>query len=177
MRLVASVFVCTALIVFAAQPSRGQEHNKDSVGVTLDKNPSTKEIGLPIYPASKPHNDEPNDSGANLGLWGGGSGFKLSVLKMETPDPPDKVAAFYKKALAKYGTVLDCTNSHNKAEDKDSKVLICGSDTPEKGAMIFKAGTKEKQHIVGIEPNGKLTVYKLVYVNVWGTDKKDSNTQ
>ena len=179
MRLVASVFVCTALIVFAAQPSRGQEHDKDSIGVTLDKNPSAIEIGLPIYPGSKPHNEEPNDSGANLGLWGGGSGLKLSVLKMETPDPPDKVAAFYKKALAKYGTVLDCANSQNKSEDKEqnSKVLTCGSDKPEKGAMIFKAGTKEKQHIVDIEPNGKLTVYKLVYVNVWGTDKKDSNTQ
>jgi hypothetical protein len=177
MKLVASVFVCTVLTVIAVQPSRGQEHEKDSVGVTLDKNPSAKEIGLPIYPASKPHNDEPNDSGANLGLWGGGSGLKLSVLKMETPDPPDKVAAFYKKALAKYGTVLDCTNSQNKAEDKDSKVLTCGSDKPGKGAMIFKAGTKEKQHIVGIEPNGKLTVYKLVYVNVWSADTKDSNTQ
>jgi hypothetical protein len=175
MRLVALAFVA-ALMAFAAQLSRGQEHDKDAVGVTISKNPDAKEIGLPIYPASKPHHDEQNDSGGNLGLWGGGSGFKLSVLKMETPDPPDKVAAFYKKALAKYGTVLDCTNSP-KAEDKDSKALTCDNDKPEKGAMIFKAGTKEKQHIVGIEPNGKLTVYKLVYVNVWGTDKKDSDTQ
>jgi hypothetical protein len=163
------------LIAFAAQASRGQEHDKDSVGATLSKNPSAKEIGLPIYPASKPHIDEPNDSGANLGLWGGGSGFKLSVLKMETPDPPDKVAVFYKKALAKYGKVLDCTTGA-KTEDS-SKALTCGDDKPEKGTMLFKAGTKEKQHIVGIEPNGKLTVYKLVFLNVWGTDKKDSGTQ
>ena len=169
-----AVCVCT-LISFAAQPSRGQEHDKDSVGATLSKNPSVKDIGLPIYPASKPHKDEPNDSGANLGLWGGGSGFKLSVLKMETPDPPDKVAAFYKKALKKYGKVLDCSDGA-KSQDS-SKALTCDDDKPEKGAMLFKAGTKEKQHIVGIEPNGKLTVYKLVYVNVWATDKKDSDTQ
>jgi hypothetical protein len=144
MRFVASV--CAILLAFAAQPSRGQEHDKAAVGVSVGKNPTVKDVGLPIYPASKPHKDE-NDSGANLGFWGGGSGFKLSVLKMETPDPPDKVAAFYKKALAKYGKVLDCTNRQT-AEDNHSKALTCDNDKPEKGAMIFKAGTKEKQHIV-----------------------------
>ena len=41
-----------------------------------------------------------------MGLWGGSTGFKLFVLKMETADAPEKVASFYRKALAKYGTVL-----------------------------------------------------------------------
>ena len=97
MRFLASVFVCAILIALAVQPSCGQERDKDSAGVTISKNASAKEIGLPIYLHSKPHKAEPNDSGANLGLWGGGSGFKLAVMKMETPDTPDKVAAFYKK--------------------------------------------------------------------------------
>jgi hypothetical protein len=177
MRFIASVFVSAVLIALAAQPSHGQERDKDSVGVTIDKNASAKEIGLPIYPGSKPHKDEPNDSGASLGLWGGGAGFKLAVMKMETPDATDKVAAFYKKALSKYGNVLDCTNNQNKAEDQNSKALTCGTDKPEKGGMIFKAGTKDKQHIVGVEPNEKGTVYKLVYVSVWESDKRDSNPQ
>ena len=47
-----------------------------------------------------------------MGLWGGSSGFKLFVLKMESSDAPEKVAAFYRKALAKYGTVLDCSNAN-----------------------------------------------------------------
>ena len=177
MKFAASVFVCAILIALAVQPSRGQEHDKDSVGVTIGKNASAKETGLPIYPGSKPHKTEPHDSGANLGLWGGGSGFKLAVMKMETSDAPDKVAAFYKKALSKYGTVLDCTNNPNKPEDQNSKALTCGTDKPEVGGMIFKAGTKDKQHIVGVEPNGKGTVYNLVYVSVWGSDKRDSNPQ
>jgi hypothetical protein len=176
MRFISSVFVFSVLIVLVPQPSRGQEHNKDSAGITLGKNASAKEIGLPVYPGSKPHKDEANDSGANLGLWGSGSGFKLAVMKMETPDAPDKVAAFYKKALSKYGKVLDCTNNQNKAGDEDSGVLTCGTDKPEKGGMIFKAGTKDKQHIVGLEPNGKGTVYNLVFVSVWGS-KDDSKPQ
>lgn len=32
--------------------------------------------------------------------------FKRAVPKLESSDPMDKTAAFYKKALAKYGTVL-----------------------------------------------------------------------
>ena len=175
MKSVVAVLACTTLIVLAAPPSRGQEHDKDSIGVTLGKNASAKDIGLPIYPGSKLHKDEPNDSGANLGLWGGGTGFKLSVMKMETADAPTDVAAFYKKALSQYGKVLDCTVNNNKTEDNSSKALTCGSDKPDEGGMLFKAGTKEKQHIVSIKPNGKGTVYNLAYVSVWGSDKKGSD--
>lgn len=177
MRFLASVFGCAMLLAVAVQTVRGQEHDKDSVGATLGKNASARDVGLPIYPGSKPHQEGSNDSSANLGLWGGGSGFKLAVLKMETQDGPDKVAAFYKKALSKYGKVLDCTNKQDKAEETNSKALTCGSDKPEKGGMIFKAGTKDKQHIVGIEPNGKGSVYNLIYVSEWGGDTKDSNPQ
>jgi hypothetical protein len=65
---VTAVFVCAILIAFAVQPVGGQERDKNSVGVTIGKNARAKEIGLPIHPGSKPHQDEPNDSGANLGL-------------------------------------------------------------------------------------------------------------
>src|SRR5690348_8717943 len=100
MKFSAAVFACVVLIAINGQPSPAQEHDKDSTGLTISKQPTAKEIGLPIYPGSKPHKDETNDSGANFGLWGGGSGFKLAVMKMETADAPDKVAVFYKKALS-----------------------------------------------------------------------------
>src|SRR5262249_42795993 len=81
-----------------------------SVGATLSKNPSVKDIGLPIYPASKPHKDEPDDSGANLGLWGGGSGFKLTVLKWRRLTRLIGLPRSTKRPWRKYGKVLDCTN-------------------------------------------------------------------
>ena len=175
MRLPRSIVACVILIGIGIQPCRAQENDKDSAGVTISKRPTAKEIGLPIYPGSKPHKDESNDSGANFGLWGGGSGFKLAVMKMETSDAPDKVAAFYKKALSSYGKVLDCTNNKNESEDKSSKTLTCGTDKPDKGGMLFKAGTKDKQHIVSVEPQSKGTVYNLVYVGVWGNDKNSDS--
>ena len=44
-----------------------------------------------------------------MGLWGGSSGFKMAMLKMDSTDSPEKIAAFYRKALAKYGKVLTCS--------------------------------------------------------------------
>ena len=135
---------------------------------------SEKEIGLPIYPGAKPHKDSQADSpGANIGLWGNSFGFKLVVLKMETPDAPAKVAAFYQKALAKYGKVLDCTNPPAKPDaqgtKKTSSAVTC-DDTPETGAMLFKSGTRGKQHIVGIEPNGQGSVFRMVLLDTRGID-------
>ena len=117
-----------AALPLAAQDQKDSQHSdndKDGIGFNLGQNASAKDVGLPIYPGSRRHQDNPDDNSAlNMGLWGGSSGFKLFVLKMETTDAPDKVAAFYRKALAKYGQVLDCSNpqtSGSNAADDDKK--------------------------------------------------------
>jgi hypothetical protein len=164
------------LLITSASPSFAQESDKNSVGLIAGSQATTKDVGLPIYPHSKPHVDNSNDSqAANLGLWGGGSGFKLAVMKMESADPPDKLAKFYKKALAKYGKVLDCSNPQPSASgDKDkndsSNVLTCADDKPDPGGLLFKSGTKEMQHLVAIQPNAKGSLYQLVAVGSWSSN-------
>jgi hypothetical protein len=37
--------------------------------------------------------------------------------------------------------------------------------------MLFKAGTNEKQHIVGVQPNGAGVVFQLLYVEARGEKK------
>jgi hypothetical protein len=146
-----------------------------NAGITISETATAKEVGLPIYPGAKAHKDPKDDSSsANLGLWGGSFGFKLVVLKMESSDSPDKVAAFYRKALAKYGPVLDCTNPPAKKADEDDKStkLTCGDDKAEAGGQTFKAGTKEKQHVVGIQPAATGTAFQLVYVEARGTEQE-----
>jgi len=93
---------------------------------------------------------------------------------MESKDTPRKVADYYQKALAKYGTVLDCTNANRPQQGKDdnSEKLTCGDDKPEPGGMLFKAGTNEKQHIVGVQPKGTGVVFQLLYVEARGEKKK-----
>jgi hypothetical protein len=172
------------LVLAAARPVAAQDQkssgaqqsspDNDSIGFNLGKNASAKDVGLPIYPGARRHKDDSGDSSAlNMGLWGGATGFKLFVLKMESPDAPEKIAAFYRKALAKYGTVLDCSNasaSTSSDADKNSKKLSCEDEKPKPGEISLKAGSKDKQHAVGIEPNGGSTTFQLVYVETKGTD-------
>jgi hypothetical protein len=174
--------ILLGLLSLAAFPLIAQEKKESSrrdqsgAGVFVSAEATAKEVGLPIYPGARPHKDEGEKSSAvQMGLWASTFGFKLVVLKMESNDPPEKVAAFYQKALGKYGTVLNCTNSSPAADDKDknksSKNLECGDDKPENGGQLFKAGTKEKEHIVGVQPNGQGTIFQLVYVESRGEEK------
>ena len=145
-------------------------------GLIVGARATAKEVGLPVYPGAIPHRDPDKDDSpaAKVGLWGNSFGFKLVVLKMESKDAPTKVADYYQKALAKYGTVLDCTNAAPTPEGNNEKSakLTCGDDKPDKGGMLFKAGTKEKQHIVGVQPNGSGTIFQLLYVEARGEQKK-----
>jgi hypothetical protein len=178
-RLALLFVVLAAALPLAAQDpkdSNAQQSSSDndSIGFNLGKDASAKDVGLPIYPGARRHKDDPNDSSAlNIGLWGGAAGFKLFVLKMESSDAPEKVAAFYRKALAKYGKVLDCSNasaSSGSDDAKSSKKLTCEDEKPKPNEISLKAGTKEKQHAVGVEPNGSGTIFQLVYIETKGTE-------
>jgi hypothetical protein len=175
-----------ARVVAQDQSDQNKDKDKGGINVTIQgkdtdaglviKTQATaKEVGLPLYPGSRPHKDEKDDSsGANIGLWGNTFGFKVVALKMESSDSQDKIAAFYQKALAKYGKVLDCTNNPpgTAEKDKDSDQLTCQDDRPDAGGRLFKAGTKRKQHIVGIKPGSGTIEFDLVYLEVRSDDGK-----
>jgi hypothetical protein len=173
--------VLAGLLVLVTLPAAAQDKKtasgKDEIGfgLTASKQASAKEIGLPLYPGAREHKDKAEDSPAvQLGMWAGASGFKLVVLKLESDDAPEKVAAFYRKELAKYGRVLHCDGAsgagNEKGKSHSPSELSCEDDRPEKGGLLLKAGTKQRQHIVGITPNGNRSHFQLVYVETRGSD-------
>jgi hypothetical protein len=173
--LTLSIVIISVLSVAAApSPSRAQ----DGVGATASTKATAKDVGLPIYPGAKPHKDKDNDSDAlNVGLWGNTFGFKMALMKLESTDSPDKVAAFYAKALAKYGKVLNCSDPAQAKTTKDkgdsSNQLTCDDDgKSDKGEVVYKVGTKDNQHIVSVQPNGSGSVFDLVFLYTRGTDEK-----
>jgi hypothetical protein len=186
--ILAGAALC-GVVSLAAMGVAGQEKDKSGVNVTvtgkdgsdvgglvISAQASAKEAGLPLYPGARPHKDEKDDSsGAKLGLWGTTFGFKLVAVKMESADSQEKVAAYYQKALAKYGTVLNCSDSSKAQSDKDkndsSKKLTCGDDHPDPGGMLFKVGSKEKQRIVSVKPNGAGCIFNIVYLEARSEDK------
>jgi len=182
-RVVVLGLLFVAALPLAAQDKKDlskteSEMGRNSVGFMASKEASAKDVGLPLYPGARPHKDKSDESPAvQLGLWGGSSGFKLAVLKLESNDAPEKVAAFYRKALAKYGKVVDCGDSSKatgeKAKGNSSNELGCEEERPESGELVLKAGTKEEQHVVGIKANGGLTVFQLVYVETRTSGNKE----
>src|SRR5258708_3641430 len=158
------VFVLACGMLCFVFPSSAQEKpDKESAGgkgnqgagIYFNAEASAKDVGLPVYPGARPHKEKENNSDSvKMGLWGGSFAFKLAVVKLESSDSPQNVAAFYKKALAKYGTVLDCgtapSQNNDKDESKSSKQLTSEGDKPKPGEQEFKSGTTEKRHIVRI---------------------------
>jgi hypothetical protein len=183
--------LCVTVSLGAIGTSAQQDKDKSGVNVTvtgkdgsdvgglvISAQATAKEAGLPLYPGARPHKDEKDDSsGAKLGLWGTTFGFKLIALKMESNDSQEKVATFYQKALAKYGTVLNCSDSSKTQTDKDkdkdesSKKLTCGDDHPDPGGVLFKVGSKEKQRIVSVTPSGSGCIFHIVYLEARSDDK------
>jgi hypothetical protein len=151
----------------AAGTQQGFAQQSSEFGVDIKKNVSAKDVGLPIYPGSRPYTERrDSDSGAQLSAGGANPGFKVAVLKLATDAPVGDVAGFYRKALTKYGSVLDCRDAHASSGKKgDPDELTCENDRPEGGEILLKAGVNSDQHNVAIKRADGHTVISLVYVH------------
>lgn len=137
-----------------------------------------KETGLAAYPGAQQETSTGDDdnSSANVNISSSLFGMKLSVLKYQTDDPPEKVLGFYRKEMSHYGKVIDCTSGFNMTfhhHDKDSEV----SCDDHEGAnhsykQELKVGTENNQRIVAVKPSGKGTEFVMVYVRA--RDDKDT---
>ena len=98
------------------------------------------EIGLAAYPGARPRNDAAGDNKtASLAVSTPLFGLKIASAKFQTEDSADKVLAFYRKEMSKYGDVVD----DHKEE--------------------LKVGPDDDLHIVAVKPTGKGTEFTLVY--------------
>jgi hypothetical protein len=145
-------------------------------GIHVSNDADPADAGLPVYPGAhlKPKDSSGDEKSANVNLSGFGFGLKVVALEYESNDAPDKIVAFYNNQLKKYGSVLEChTSGHldlnvetNDKSDSQKRVLTCVGET---GSNIeLRVGSRENQHIVAIEPEGKGSSFSLVYVRTHG---------
>lgn len=173
-----TAFLGTVALMAVALPPAGQNTKTDSrgdrsAGVLFSDDATPDNVGLPAYPGAKRAKDSSDDTSAlQMGLWGPSAGFKLILLKLDSKDSPEKVAAFYRKALARYGEVLDCGKVAQQKVAAQPDAASCEADQPAEGGFTLKAGTRKKQHIVGIEPRDGKTRIALVYVEDRNPDGK-----
>jgi hypothetical protein len=144
-------------------------------GIHVSKAVDPADVGLAIYPGARlKEKDAGGDSkSANVNISGFGYGVRVVALEYESDDPPSKLIAFYQDQLKRYGDVLVCHTTHLnvntdlKGSDHGSHELTCEGDG---NNIELRVGTKENQHIVAVEPEGKGSSFSLVYVRTHGKE-------
>jgi hypothetical protein len=166
--------VCLTLLacsVNVKKDSSGEDKKVDIEtplgGIHVDKGADVQDTGLGVYPRAriKPKEKSDEDKDANVDISFMGYGVRVVAVEYHSDDAPDKVIAYYKEQLKKYGSVLEChTNGHNVPVNPKSDTQDLGCDSQGGKTVELKVGTKENQHVVTVDSDGKGSSFALVYV-------------
>jgi len=179
---VAALFLLPACSVHVQKEGNGQDKQVDIKtllgGIHVSQQADAADIGLAVYPGARlrEKDSDGSDKSANVNISGFGSGLKVVAMEYDSDDSPTKVLSFYKDQLKKYGNVIECRTSTVHLEAKlgshdsnhGSNELTCAGDNGKD--LELKAGRKDDQHIVAVEPEGKGSSFSLVYVRTHGKD-------
>jgi hypothetical protein len=147
------------------------------------------DLGLPVYPGAATVTGDGDHKSADVQLGFGEWVLRVKAVSYQTSDSQDKVTAFYKKALGRYGNVITCQgNAPVGAPVMTTEGLSCADDGKNanvkidqgdyhlgKGNLELKAGSKRHQHIVGFEsPKGGQTRFALVALDLPAEIESDS---
>jgi hypothetical protein len=180
--------------VHVDKDSNGKEKNVQvdtpfgGVHVNTDQT-SASDLGLPVYPGANQIKDDENHKSADIHMGFGEWQLRIKAVSYGTADDREKVTAFYKKALARFGDVITCqgnspvgtptaTREGLTCDDssKNGKVKIDSKDFKQDNFQL-KAGSKRHQHIVGFEDTkGGQTRFALVAIDLPGNLGKDDDS-
>ena len=148
-------------------------------GMTVKTNDAvvTEGIGLPVYPGAELVKKDKDNGAADVNMSFGSFQLRVKAASYRSEDSPDKVSAFYRKALGRYGDVIECQNDKPVGSPiRTAEGLTCDNDKDNhitvnedlSGKMELKAGSKLHQHIVAIDPDGSGTKMGLVSLDLPG---------
>jgi hypothetical protein len=140
--------------------------------------------GLPTYPGAqvvKKHVKDNKDNGAaDINMSFGGFQLRVKAISYRTSDSPNEVLAFYRKGLARFGTVIQCSGHQPVGTPtRTPDGLDCSDDNENNKAKLkmnedfsdkieLKAGSKQHQHLVTIDADGSGTKFGLVALDLPG---------
>jgi hypothetical protein len=134
-------------------------------------------LGLPVYPGAELVKKDKDNGAADVNMSFGSFQLRVKAASYRTVDSPDQVTAFYRKALGRYGDVILCQNKKTvgspaqtteglTCDDGDKNHVSVSDDMS--GKTELKAGSKQHQHIVAIDPEGNGTKFGLVALDLPG---------
>jgi hypothetical protein len=147
-----------------------------STSIKTNDKADVSAIGVTPYPGAVPVKDNDGDnSNADVNLSFGNFHLGVKTASFQTPDAPDKVLAFYRKDLAKYGDVIECKGDTAVGQPTHTaQGLTCdtkehnhiGTHEHSDNDLELRAGSEQHQHIVGVEKKDGGTKIGLVLLDL-----------
>lgn len=144
-----------------------------SMHVKTDDKATTTQTGLTPYPgATIVKKDGDNNGAADISMNFGGFQLGVHAVDLHTADPQDKVVAFYKHDMTRFGTVITCRGHEAVGTPvRTGEGLTCGAaknqfSTSDGNHLELRAGSERHQHIVGIHPEDNGTRIGLVALDL-----------
>lgn len=135
-------------------------------------------IGLPPYPGAEAVNkDDDQHRSADVDMSFGDFQLRVKVASFHTDDSTQKVEAFYRDGLRRYGGAIACRNEQAVGSPAmTAEGLTCNNthnkhvtvDDTTKHELELKAGSEHHQHIVTIDPDGGGTKFSLIALDLPG---------
>jgi hypothetical protein len=154
-----------------------------------NKHVSATEIGLPAYPGATLAKETDDDNTADLGFTFGDTHFRIMVAKYITADTPDRILAFYRKPLSRYGEVLECnhgkpvgdlTVAHSGlmcSEQKEGGLTVTDHGLSTDGQEL-RAGSPHQFRVVCIDKSDpQSTRFWLVYIELPKDNDKEEEAK
>ena len=68
-------------------------------------------LGLQVYPGAELVKKDKNNGAADVNMSFGSFQLRVKAASYRTTDSPDQVTTFYRKALGRFGDVIQCQNN------------------------------------------------------------------
>jgi hypothetical protein len=130
-----------------------------SMQVKTNDETTNASLGLTPYPGAVTVKDDGDNSSADVNMSFGNFHLGVVARSLQTGDSQDKVLAFYRKDLGRYGDVIECkgnvafggpshTSQGLSCSDKDHNHSSSGASGDN---LELRAGSPLHQHIVAVE--------------------------
>jgi hypothetical protein len=140
-------------------------------------------LGLPVYPGAQLLKKDKDDESADVEMSFGKFQMRVKAVSYQTGDSPAKVEAFYRARMKRFGDVIACRDNRPVGTpvhtlegltcDNDKQNNYTADEHQSKGELELKAGSKQHQHIVGIDAQGGGTKIGLVALDLPGDASSD----
>ncbi|HVW78136.1 MAG TPA: hypothetical protein VHB45_11035 [Alloacidobacterium sp.] len=142
------------------------------------------DVGLPVYPGAQIISSQ-NDKSADIHMGFGKWQLRIKVINYQTGDSQDQVLAFYRKALGRYGDVIQCSgDSAVGTPTTTSEGLTCSNGNTQhanindtEDGLNLRAGSRHHQHIVGFKSSNSGSKFTLVELELPESDGNSQESQ